>query len=114
MPKKAKELSALEINRLTAPGMVAVGGVSGLYMHINGNGAKSWILRAAVGTKRRDMGLGGYPDVTLAGAKERARAARQAIDQGVDPIAERQQAKSALAASQATAKTFEQLSLIHI
>ena len=35
MPKKAKELSALEINRLTAPGMVAVGGVSGLYMHLS-------------------------------------------------------------------------------
>jgi len=114
MPKKAKELSALEINRLTAPGMVAVGGVAGLYMHINANGAKSWSLRAAVGTKRRDMGLGGFPDVTLAGAKERARAARQAIDQGVDPIAERQQAKSALSAKQATAKTFAQCAVEYI
>ncbi len=114
MPKVAKELSALEISRLTAPGMVAVGGVAGLYLHVNRSGGRCWILRALIGNRRRDMGLGGYPTVTLAGAKERARAARQAIDQGVDPIAERQQAKSALAASQATAKTFEQCAIEYI
>jgi integrase len=105
MPKRAKELGALEVGRLTATGLHAVGGVPGLYLQING-AAKSWILRAIVGSKRRDMGLGGYPAVTLAQAREKARAARDNIDAGTDPILARQQAKSALRAAQASAITF--------
>lgn len=105
MPKRAKELSALEVGRLTATGLHAVGGVPGLYLQINGP-AKSWILRATVGSKRRDMGLGGYPAVTLAQAREKARTARDSIDGGNDPILVRQQAKSALRAAQASAITF--------
>lgn len=105
MPKRAKELSALEVGRLTATGLHAVGGVPGLYLQINGP-AKSWILRAIVGSKRRDMGLGGYPAVTLAQAREKARAARDSIDAGTDPILARQQAKGALRAAQASAITF--------
>ncbi|APW46913.1 tyrosine-type recombinase/integrase [Rhodoferax antarcticus] len=114
MPKKAKEVSAIEISRLNAPGMVAVGGVAGLYLHINKSGAKSWILRSKIGSKRRDMGLGGFPDVTLAGAKEKARRARDSIELGIDPITERKQAKSALSAKQATEKTFRQAALEYI
>lgn len=107
MPKRAKELSALEVGRLTATGLHAVGGVPGLYLQING-AAKSWILRVTVGSKRRDMGLGGYPAVTLAQAREKARTARDSIDAGTDPIFARQQAKSALRAAQASAISFEE------
>jgi len=60
-----------------------------------------------VGTKRRDMGLGQFPGVTLAQAREKARKAREQIDQGEDPILMRQQAQSLLRAQQATALTFE-------
>lgn len=60
-----------------------------------------------MGGKRRDMGLGGYPDVTLAQAREKARAARNRVEQGVDPIEERRQARSALAAARAATRTFE-------
>lgn len=107
MPKRAKELSALEVGRLTATGLHAVGGVPGLYLQING-AAKSWILRVTVGSKRRDMGLGGFPAVTLAQAREKARTARDNIDAGTDPILARQQAKSALRAAQASAISFEE------
>lgn len=106
MPKKAKELSALEVNRLTAPGMHAIGGVAGLYLQVTDSGARSWILRATVGTRRRDMGLGGFPDVTLAGAREAARVARLKIKDGIDPVEESQAKRSALAASQAAAIAF--------
>lgn len=107
MPPKAKELAPLVINRLTEPGMHAVGGVSGLYLQVTASGARSWVLRAMVAGKRRDMGLGGFPDVTVAHAREKARAAREMVDRGIDPIEERRQARSALAASRAAAKTFE-------
>ena len=35
MPKKAKELSAIEVKRLVAPGFFAVGGVPGLHLRVN-------------------------------------------------------------------------------
>lgn len=54
------------------------------------------------------MGLGGFPDVTLAAAREKARAARLQVDQGVDPIEQRQAARVALIATRASAKTFDE------
>lgn len=106
MPKKAKELSALEVNRLTEPGLHFAGGVAGLALQVTESGARSWVLRATVGKRRRDIGLGGYPDVTLAGAREAARAARAKIKEGIDPVEESKAKRSALAASQASAITF--------
>jgi integrase len=87
--------------------MHAVGGVSGLYLAIARGGTKSWILRALVGDKRREMGLGPYPEVPLAAARDKARTAREKIEQGVDPVLERQRAASALRAEQAKAMTFD-------
>ncbi len=108
MPKKAVELSALAVSRLRTPGLHSVGGVAGLALQVAPGGARTWILRFTVAAKRRDMGLGGFPDVTLAQARDKARAARELVDHGVDPILHRRQARSALAAQQATQKTFAQ------
>ncbi len=108
MPRKARELSALEVSRLKAPGLHAVGGVAGLHLQVTESGARTWVLRFAIAGKRRDMGLGGFPDVTLAIAREKARDARAKLDDGIDPILQRQEAKSALRASAAAAKTFAQ------
>ena len=107
MPKVAREMSALEVGRLKAPGLHPVGGVPGLALQVTPTGARSWILRATVGTKRRDMGLGQFPGVTLAQAREKARSAREKIEQGTDPILMRQQAQSLLRAQQAASLTFE-------
>lgn len=100
MPKQAKELSPIEIKRLERPGMHAVGGVAGLLLRISPTGAKSWILRVKIGDRRRDIGLGGYPTVSIAQAREKARDKRELIEQGVDPVLERQKAKEALRAEQ--------------
>ena len=54
MPRVAKELSAIEVKRLTKPGMQAVGGVAGLYLQVTSPNARSWILRTRVADKRRD------------------------------------------------------------
>lgn len=108
MPKIAAQLSALEVSRLKAPGFVSVGGVPGLSLQVSATGARSWILRVKVGSKRRDMGLGPYPAVTLAQAHQKAREAREAIEQGNDPIMVRERAQSKLRAAQASAITFKQ------
>ena len=88
MGNKAKELAPITVSRLTSPGLHFVGGVAGLALQVLPTGGRTWILRATIGGKRRDMGLGGYPDVTLAGAREAARNARLLIKSGKDPIAE--------------------------
>lgn len=109
MPKVVKEKSPAEVRRLTKPGYHAVGGVSGLLLRVSQTGGRSWVLRAMVGSRRRDIGLGGYPDTTLAGARERAREAKNLIRQGIDPIEERRQAQAALKAAQESHKTFADL-----
>ena len=111
MPKIAEELSALDVKRLAHPGgkrnvLVSVGGVPGLYMQLTPNGGRSWVLRAKVGTLRRDIGRGGFPGVTLSQAREKAREARAKIEGGIDPVEERKAAKAALVAAQRRGLTF--------
>ena len=60
------------------------------------------------------MGLGGFPDVTLADARRRAREEREKADKGIDPIEERKAAASALRAQLANAFTFQQAAMTYI
>ena len=114
MPPVAKELAPLVVSRLKTPGHHAVGGVAGLYLYVNGGGARSWVLRTMIGQKRRHIGLGGFPDVPLAAAKEKARQLRLEIEQGRDPIESKRAAKSQLAKSQSAALTFRQIGRAHV
>lgn len=63
--------------------------MAGLRLLVKPSGARSWVLRTMVGSRRAEIGLGGYPTVTLAQAFDYAREALQAIRAGVDPAAER-------------------------
>lgn len=89
MPVHAKPLSAIEVKRLAKPGLHPVGTVAGLRLQVKPSGARSWILRTMIGTRRAELGLGGYPAVTLAQATERARESLGQIRTGTDPLAER-------------------------
>ncbi|MDE0588574.1 integrase arm-type DNA-binding domain-containing protein [Halocynthiibacter sp. C4] len=111
MPRVAKELSALEVKRLQHPqigGKVtfSVGGVSGLLLQISPSGSRSWLLRTTVGHKRREIGLGGYPEVSLAEARVRAQNVKEKIYSGVDPVEERRAMREKLAIAQARTLTF--------
>lgn len=65
----------------------------GLFLYVKASGARSWVLRYQVQGRRHDLGLGAYPDVTLAMAREKALKARQLIAAGGDPITVKRQAK---------------------
>jgi integrase len=106
--RKVKALSPIEVQRLTTPGMNFVGEVAGLALLVKVTGARSWILRCSIAGKRRDMGLGGFPDVTLADARRRARDMRERIDNGEDPIGQRRESRAALRAALVKAMTFDQ------
>ncbi|NMF96132.1 integrase arm-type DNA-binding domain-containing protein [Aromatoleum toluolicum] len=114
MGKKANELSPLSVSRLVQPGLHFVGGVAGLALQVSVSGARSWILRVSVAGKRRDMGLGGYPDVTLAMARDRARQARDQVRNGTDPIEDARARRSALLAERAAALTFDECAAAYI
>ena len=78
MPKRAKEISARQITSIKNDGRYAVGGVPGLYLHVRGI-RRSWLLRVKVGGRRRDLGLGSFPEVTLAIARDRAWEKRKSV-----------------------------------
>ena len=95
MPRIAREgevLGPLDIKQkkeLQVPGYHLVGGVAGLNLQVSEAGNKSWVLRCKVGDKRREIGLGAYPGVGLALAREKAQQMRDEIKAGVDPVAQR-------------------------
>ena len=68
----------------------------GLMLVVKVSGARSWVLRYQVDGRRRDMGLGAWPEISLALARERALEARRAIAQGRDPLAEKRKIKTLL------------------
>lgn len=100
MPKRILEKTSLEVSRLHIEGTHAVGGVTGLYLKIEG-GSRAWVFRYVHGGHRRRMGLGSYPLVGLADAREAARNALRLRLSGVDPLqarqAQREAARQALA-----------------
>ncbi|MFL9507013.1 tyrosine-type recombinase/integrase [Acinetobacter baumannii] len=115
MPKKSKELSALSVSKIKKTGRHSVGGVDGLCLNVEGN-SRVWILRAVVGKRldkdgklkphRRDIGLGPYPEVSLAEARARATELRLQIRNGIDPIRHKQEQHEALLLQQQREKTF--------
>jgi len=58
----------------------------GLRLVVSMAGAKKWVLRFTINGKRREMGLGSYPDVSLAVARTKASEFRQQAAAGIDPI----------------------------
>ena len=81
-PMKAKSLSA---------GKYADG--QGLWLVKRSPQAGKWVLRLSVSGKRREMGLGPWPEVSVADARTKALQARASLRDGTDPIATRQKAQ---------------------
>jgi integrase len=66
----------------------------GLFLLINPNGSKLWRLKYRFDGKEKALALGAYPEITLSRARDLREDARRKIANGVDPSAERQQAKA--------------------
>ena len=63
----------------------------GLFLKVEPGGTRRWVQRIVVHGRRRDIGLGGFPLVTLAEARQQAFANRKLARAGGDPIALRRQ-----------------------
>jgi integrase len=107
MPREPrKELGAAQVATIWRRGTNHVGGVRGLILNVTMYGSRSWVLRYQVAGKRRDFGLGSYPSVTLADAREAARAARAKLAQGIEPIEDARRARARLVAEIHACMTF--------
>lgn len=107
MAKKARELSALAVSKLREDGRYAVGGADGLYLKVSGR-SRSWVLRIKIADKRCDLGLGPFPEVPLAEARDLARDHRRTVRLGHDPLAQRREARAALLVERAASKSFRE------
>ncbi|CAG9932225.1 tyrosine-type recombinase/integrase [Candidatus Nitrotoga arctica] len=105
-------LSVTKVNALIERGYYADGG--GLYFRVSAFSTRSWAFRYTRAGKAREMGLGAYPDVTLKEARERAAEARKQLREDIDPIDQRQEAKSAMIATRAAVLTFDQCATAYI
>lgn len=107
MPREPrKELGAAQVAAIWRRGTNHVGGVRGLILNVTMYGSRSWVLRYQVAGKRRDLGLGSYPSVTLAEAREAARTARAKLAQGIEPIEDARRARARLVLEVHTGMTF--------
>jgi Arm DNA-binding domain len=70
MAETGERLSALKVANQKAPGYYAASGA--LYFRVAPGGARGWIFRFSRDGRTRDMGLGGFPEITLAAARKLA------------------------------------------
>jgi Arm DNA-binding domain len=105
-------LSAVKVQGLKSPGYYADGG--NLYFRVTDRGSRGWIFRFAMGRKTRDMGLGSYPDITLAKARELATECRRMVKGGIDPIEARKDERAAGRLEAAKSMTFDQCAMAYI
>lgn len=84
------KLTAATVKALRTPGLHADGVT--LYLSIAPGGSKNWIQRITIKGKRHDLGLGGWPVVSLEKARRRALVNRVAIADGRDPLEEKRRA----------------------
>src|ERR1700687_6469992 len=109
MPKRAAGLTARQVETSKKPGMFADGG--GLYLQVVASGARTWIFRFRPrGGRRRDRGLGSADryGLSLADAREKVRAVRKLVGEGIDPIEQRRAERQAKALEAAKVMTFRQ------
>jgi len=102
-------LPALKLKNLKAVGRHADGG--GLYLQVNEAGNRSWIFRFTCAGRTREMGLGGFPAISLELARKQATQKRTIVALGRDPIVERDKEARLEAIAAANTVSFEEAAL---
>jgi integrase len=104
-------LAAVVLPKL-GPGMHHDG--NGLHFRVTESGARGWVHRYQFNGRRRHMGLGGFPKVSLQEARQKATLARQMLGRGEDPLDTRQAAKAQARLRRASAMLFNEAAEAYI
>ena len=86
------KLSATRVRTISSAGRYSDGNT--LFLNVTERGSKSWLQRVTVDGRRRDIGLGPFPTVSLVEARRRALANRLAVANGHDPLADKKRAST--------------------
>ncbi|MEE9588856.1 MAG: integrase arm-type DNA-binding domain-containing protein, partial [Hyphomicrobiaceae bacterium] len=112
MGRSIHRLTAVKVSSLRKSGYYSDGG--GLYLRVKPSGSKSWVYRFMLAGRRRDAGLGRYPSVGLARAREKAEESRRLVVGGIDPIEQRAAQRETERLEAARAITFEECAKAYI
>src|SRR3954447_20773890 len=106
MGHRMAKLTALAISKLQKPGIHGDG--AGLWLQVSKFGTRAWLFRFMQNGRARKMGLGPYPDVSLAEARQKAFGCRAQLRDDIDPIEARNARRAALRAETARQMTFRE------
>ena len=85
-------LTVARAKSLSAPGLYRADPT--LYLRVAPGGSKSWVQRLTIDGRRHDLGLAGFPLVTLAEARDQAFENRRKVRAGDNPLVEKRRAKT--------------------
>jgi len=105
--RSRNQLTAAFVKNIKKPGKYHDGGGMGLYLRVDKDEARYWIQRITINGKRRELGLGSPPTVTLVVAREQVLDNKRLIRSGLDPLAEKRKAKEAFTFAEAVEKYLE-------
>jgi integrase len=120
MARLSAKLTNLQV-RMAPPGVHADGG--GLYLQVREGATgpdgkkcctRSWIYRYTVNDRQTWLGLGSYPTVSLATAREKATDARRLRADGIDPLAQKRVERAALSQERAKPLPFVECAAAYI
>jgi integrase len=104
MPIQLLTPSKIE-RELKKPGRYADG--AGLYLQIADGGTRAWLFQYSWQGRIRQLGLGSYVHISLAAARKKAKAARDMVGDGIDPIALKREKRKASAVKELPPTSFE-------
>lgn len=108
-----EQLSALKLKKLAkSPGVYQDGG--GLQLVVTSPTSRSWVYRYMLSRKRREMGLGPYPTISLADARQKAADARKLKANGIDPLEHRNSIRLSKRLEAARSYTFHECAQAYI
>ena len=102
-----KVLTAARVRSVQQPGKYHDGGGLGLYLRVDPNGARFWVQRVTIRGRRRELGLGSPPTVSLAEAREKATANKKRAAEGGDPLADKRKRRDTFTFGLAVEKYLE-------
>ena len=82
---------------------------NGLYLDVRPTGSRGWVQRLTIRGRRTELGLGGFPLVSLKEAREKAFANRKLAREGGDPLSEKRRIESVPTFAEATRQVWKQL-----
>jgi integrase len=101
----------LFLKSINKVGRYTDGDTKGLNIQVKQNLQKYWVLRYSYQEKRFDYSLGSYPEISLKEARKRATAARNQLNQGINPASEKKVKKEQLSKKEDAKQKFKEYAL---